>query len=92
MTPHEITTASQLDIAVRNALVDYIQTSRVTDWATLKDYAQARYYVMLHNTAIIDLVQQAGVLLVAPSHPPKPESEPELAAAIQPKARVRRIS
>ena len=70
MTPREITTASQLDIAVRNALVDYIQTSHVTDWATLKDYAQARYCVMLHNTAIIDLVQQAGVLSVAPSRSP----------------------
>ena len=92
-TPYEITTASQLDPAVRDALVDYIQISRVTDWFSIKNYADARYRVMLRNTAIMDLVQRAGVLSAAPSIPSSAASElePEPALAVKPKVRERRI-
>ncbi|MGF6147907.1 Uncharacterised protein [Kingella potus] len=38
-TEYKIKSASQLDVAVRDALVDYIQTNRVSDLVTLKTAA-----------------------------------------------------
>ena len=82
-TRYEITSASQLDVSIRNALVDYIKTSCVSDLVTLKDYAEARYGVAMRYTAVLELVALAGVPLLA--------VEPEPAAMVKPKAIVRRI-
>ena len=82
-TRYEITSASQLDVSIRNALVDYIKTSCVSDLVTLKDYAEAWYGVAMCYTAVLELVALAGVPLLA--------VEPEPEATVKPKAVVRRI-
>ena len=52
----KIVLSSQLDVSVRNALVQYIQEHCVSDVGALKQYAKARYDVDIHDFAVVELL------------------------------------
>ncbi len=56
----QIIVSSQLEIAVRDALVRYIQERNVSDIGALKQYAKARYGANVHDFAVVELIALAN--------------------------------